>query len=159
MDLYELINKGINLCNYEFKQKPLVVGGLALQFYGIRQTGHDFDYVVSSEDWEALKTLYPNNINLFGGKTEKDVDATINLEKNNEHIDLISTLYQFNHDYLQQSSIEYIDFRIISLPMLLMVKTLAAVNNNDEKSKRDQQLIVDFIVRKQYPDLEIDNKQ
>ena len=153
MDLYELIMKGINLSNYKFKEKPLVLGGLALQFYGIRDSGHDFDYVVSSEDWNILKTLYPDNINLFGGKTEKDVDATINLENMNEHIDLISTLYQFNHDYLQQSSIEYNDFRIISLPMLLMVKTLAAINNNDEKSKRDQQLIVDFIVSKQYPNL------
>ena len=153
MEIYELIMKGINLCNYKFKQKPLVVGGLALQFYGIRQAGHDFDYMVSFEDWEKLKLLYLDNINLFGGKTEKDVDATINLDKNNEHIDLISTLYQFNYDYLQQSSIEYKDFRIISLPMLLMVKTLAAINNNHEKSKRDQKLIVDFIVSKQYPDL------
>jgi hypothetical protein len=159
MDIYELIMKGINLSNYKFKEKPLVVGGLALQFYGIREAGHDFDYVVSSEDWKILKTLHPNNINLFGGKTEQDVDATINLENMNEHIDLISTLYQFNHDYLQQSSIEYIEFRIISLPMLLMVKTLAAINNNDEKSKRDQQLIVDFIVSKQYPNLEIVNSK
>ena len=158
MDTHELIMKGINLSNYNFKQKPLVVGGLALEYYGVRQNGHDFDYLVSSEDWEHLKILYPDNINLFGGKTEKDVDATINLEKKDEHIDLISTLYQFNYDYLQQSNIEYKDYRVISLPMLLMVKTLAAINNNDEKSKRDQKLIVDFIVRKQYPNLEISNK-
>lgn len=154
MDIHKLIMKGINLSNYNFKQKPLVVGGLALEYYGIRQNGHDFDYIVSSEDWKILKEIYPENINLFGGETEKDVDATINLENMNEHIDLISTLYQFNYDYLSKFSIEFKSYKVISLPMLLLVKSLAAVYNNHEKSQRDQKLIVDFIVNKQYPNLD-----
>ena len=37
------ILKGINLTKYKFTHLPLVVGGLALEYYGIRKTGHDYD--------------------------------------------------------------------------------------------------------------------
>ena len=49
------ILKGLNLSKYKFKYKPLVIGGLALEYYGIRKTGHDYDYVVSPTDWKILK--------------------------------------------------------------------------------------------------------
>ena len=147
------ITKGINLTEYSFKDKPLVVGGLALEYYGIRQCGNDFDYMVSPRDWQILKQKHSENINLFGGETEEDVDATINLNNNGEKIDLIYTLYQFNYDYLKEDSIEHSCYRIISLEKLLLLKTLAAVDNNDSKSAADQKLIVDFIVSKQYPNL------
>ena len=69
----------------------------------IKNTGHDFDYVVSPADWKVLKKMHPDKINLFGGKTEKNIDAKINLKK--EHVDLISTLYQHNYNYLSKGAI------------------------------------------------------
>ena len=49
------IKKGLKLTNYKFEQKPLVVGGLAMEYYGLRKTVHDYDYVVSKKDWNKLK--------------------------------------------------------------------------------------------------------
>jgi hypothetical protein len=95
------ILKGISLTKYKFKNKPLVLGGLALEYYGIRKTGHDYDYMVSPSDWKILKNKYPDQVNLFGGKDEKDIDATLT-NLNNTHVDLISTLYQYNYNYLKK---------------------------------------------------------
>ena len=142
------ILKGIKLSKYKFKKPPLVVGGLAMEYYGIRKSGHDFDYMVSPSDWKELKKIYSDKINLFGGKTEKEIDATINLKKQN--VDLIKTLFQFNYNILVKSSIRFDNYSIISLEKLLMLKTLGAVWNNNSKSIKDQKKIVKFIVDNNY---------
>ena len=36
--------------------------------------------MVSKEDWKKLKKIHHCKINLFGGKDEKEIDATINLK-------------------------------------------------------------------------------
>ena len=143
------ILKGIFLCKYIFKDKPLVVGGLALEYYGIRPNGEDFDYIVSPNDWNNLRTHYKDNINLVRGKTEKEVDLTINIVVDDKKVDLISSLYQFNYDELIKDSLEHDFYRVISIEKILFIKTLAAVNN-DIKSIKDQKLIVDFIVDSKY---------
>ena len=142
------ILKGLELTNYNFKKPPLVVGGLAMEYYNIRKTGHDFDFVVSPIDWKELKKIYPNKINLFGGKNEKDIDATINLD--DVHVDLISTLFQFNYNFLSKEAINYKDYKIISIYKLLMLKTLGAVYNEHSKSIKDQKKIVKHIVKANY---------
>ena len=142
------INNYLKKIKYNFKKKPLIVGGYALQYYDIRKAGHDIDMIVSPNDWKELKKLYPKKINLFGGKTEKDIDATINLKK--EKIDLISTLYQHNYNDLVKGAINKDKYKILSLEKLLYIKTIDAVFKNTKKSKKDQNLIVHDIVKKKY---------
>tara|TARA_Y100000590_G_scaffold389536_1_gene464635 strand:+ start:1895 stop:2332 length:438 start_codon:yes stop_codon:yes gene_type:complete len=144
--MISIVNR-LKKLNYIFIRKPLVVGGTALEYYDIRKSGHGLDLVVSIEDWLILKKLYPENINLYGGKDEKEIDATINLE----NFDLIKTLYQHNYDDLCDNYTEiFNEFKIISVEKLLMLKTLDAVYNKTMKSITDQKLIVDFIVRNKY---------
>lgn len=144
------INKGLSLLEYNFKNKPLVLGGLALEYYGIRKNGHDYDYMVSPEDWKILTKKYPEQVNLFGGKTERDIDATLT-NFNNTNVDLISTLFQYNYDFLKKDAIDEGKYLVISVENLLFVKTLGAVFNNHTKSKNDQEIIVKNIVKTQYP--------
>ncbi|MBU1029142.1 hypothetical protein KKE28_02980 [Patescibacteria group bacterium] len=53
--------KEIKLPNLEqevgikFRHKPLLVGGLAKEFYGIRRAGKDVDIILSSIDHKKLK--------------------------------------------------------------------------------------------------------
>ena len=142
------ILKGIKLTKYKFDKKPLVVGGLAMEYYGIRKTGHDYDYMVSKTDWKKLKKIHPKKINLFGGKTEKEIDATINLKK--EKVDLISTLYQHNYNHLSKGSINFDNYKIISLEKLLFLKTIDAVWKKTKKSINDQKLIINHIIKNKY---------
>ena len=38
--------------NYNFKKKQLLVGGKAMEFYGLRKAGEDIDFIVSKEDYD-----------------------------------------------------------------------------------------------------------
>tara|TARA_B100001093_G_C26656487_1_gene939867 strand:- start:539 stop:1006 length:468 start_codon:yes stop_codon:yes gene_type:complete len=143
-------NKLSNL-NYTFIEKPLFVGGIALEYHDVRKNGTDIDIMVSPEDWVNLKKMFPDNINLFGGKTESDVDATINTFVDNTKLDLISTLFMYKYHELIDDSIELEEYKVISLRNVLFLKTLAAVETIDQKSIRDQQLIVNKICDIRYP--------
>jgi hypothetical protein len=154
-EIKELIMRGIKSTNYLFINKPLVVGGLALEYYGIRNSGPDYDYMISSADWKQLKKLFPDKTNFLKGNTGTEIVATINIRKESDlhemiDIDLISTLYQFSYDDLSKNAIEFEYFKIIDIEKLLLVKTLVAVNNNDIKSINDQKFIVTYIVNQQY---------
>ena len=145
------INNYLKKVKYKFKHPPLVVGGYALQYYGIRKAGHDLDVMVSSTDWKELKKIYPKNINLFGGKTEKDVDATINLKEIN--VDLIKTLVMNNYKDMSKNSIKLENFKIISLKNLIYLKSFPIVlidNNSKNRHAKDIERIIKFIIKKNY---------
>lgn len=48
-----------SLLNYNFMKKPLLVGGMAMEYYGLRKAGRDIDLIVAQEDHSALKKLFP----------------------------------------------------------------------------------------------------
>lgn len=38
---------------YTFKKNPLLVGGKAKEYYGIRKAGDDVDLIISGKDYEG----------------------------------------------------------------------------------------------------------
>lgn len=152
--LFKDIVSFITMLNFDFIDPPLILGGMALEYYGIRKCGYDFDCMVSPRDWIRLKEIYPNNINLFGGKTEQDVDATINVLDFDTQIDLISTLSLYNYDFLEQNSIDIHGqekaFKIMSKENLYLVKSLGYLEDKDPKCEADTKLLVKYILKEQY---------
>ena len=51
-----------SLLNYNFMKKPLLVGGMAMEYYGLRKAGRDIDLIVAQEDHSALKKLFPETL-------------------------------------------------------------------------------------------------
>jgi hypothetical protein len=47
---------------FNFKHKPLLIGGKAMEYYGIRPAGADIDFVVSADDHKRLTAQYPDHI-------------------------------------------------------------------------------------------------
>ena len=137
--------------NYEWIFPPLIVGGYALYYHNIRKPGEDLDLIVSEDDWQILKKKYPNTLNLFGGKDENEIDATLNI-KNPEKIDIIKTLWKHNYNDFIQDSIEDKDnnVRIISIPNLLYIKSFPSIKFMDDKSKIDVQKIVEHQIKEKY---------
>ena len=137
------IKKGLKLSNYKFEQKPLVVGGLAMEYYGLRKTVHDYDYVVSKKDWNKLKKIHPEKVLLLGGKNGDEI-----IYMKDKKVDLISTLMLHNYNDLVKGAIDKDKYKIISLENLLFLKTIESVFSGAKKSKRDQKLIVEDIIKK-----------
>jgi hypothetical protein len=121
---------------FTFRDKPLLIGGKAMEYYGIRETKNDIDFVISPVDHERLIKQYPDNL--------KDIFGDIGVIK----FEIWNTIRTFDYDYLKDGAIERETYLVISVEKLFFLKTLAMYD--DEKCRRDVKLIVDYVLKKAY---------
>lgn len=118
--------------NYNFKKKPLLVGGKAMEYYGLRKAGEDIDFIVSKEDYNQLAKQYPNNLkDIFGDKGV----CVFNYE-------IWKSIRWHLYEELAYNAIEENDYLIIALEKLLLLKALAM---SIPKYHDDLELIVEKI--------------
>jgi hypothetical protein len=123
--------------NYTFTQKPLLVGGKAMEYYGLRKAGSDIDFIVPEKDVVALIKQYPSRV--------KDLWGDLGVCP--FEFEIWKTICFFDYEYLRNGAVDKGDFLIISLENLLFMKALAY---KKEKYLKDLYLIVDDIVEQQY---------
>jgi hypothetical protein len=122
---------------YQFQDKPLLIGGMAMEYYGLRKAGADIDLVISLRDHENLMRRYPDHIkNLYGdiGICEFDFE-------------IWNQICRYDYDEMKVGAIEEPAMLIISLERLLFLKTLAI---KKEKYYQDVLLLVDEILKRKY---------
>ena len=59
----------LELLNHTFVHKPLLIGGMAMEYYGLRKAGADIDLVVHPDDHAALVKRFPDHIKDIYGDT------------------------------------------------------------------------------------------
>lgn len=140
----ELIDAQIDLTvpGIAFTKKPLIFGGMAMEYYGLRKHGDDVDFIVSFEDYAKLAEMYPD--------CRKDMWGDLGvLYKGYE---MFRTVWKLDYEFLSRGSVEYRDYRVISIDMLLLMKALAA--GAGEKHLRDVDLVARHMIRNgQRPDI------
>lgn len=122
---------------FDFEYKPLLVGGMAMEYYGLRKAGRDIDLIVHPSDHARLKEMYPNNIkDLYGdiGICEFDFE-------------IWNQICTFDYDYLREKAVEEENCLVISLEKLLFMK---AMGMEIQKYHDDMALIVKLILDKAY---------
>ena len=85
--------------------------------------------------FKGVKEKFINNINLFGGKDENEIDATLNIyiDYNNTkvYLDIIKTLWKHNYNDLivgaSEILLDNITYKVISLEKLLLIKSFPAL--------------------------------
>jgi len=127
----------IQALNYNFKNKPLLIGGKAMEYYGLRKAGLDIDLVIHNDDHKILKTIYPNNI--------KDLCGDIGICEFG--FEIWNQICTFDYNYLKENAIEKRECIIISLEKLLFLKALAM---EIPKYHKDLELIVKLVLDKAY---------
>ncbi|NPE09678.1 MAG: hypothetical protein GNW80_15440 [Asgard group archaeon] len=119
---------------FKFKKKPLLVGGKAMEYYGLRDAGEDIDFIISKEDYDQLAKKYPDNLkDIFGDKGV----CIFNFE-------LWKSIRWYMYDELIINAVEKSEYLIITLEKLLLLKALAM---SIPKYHEDLELIVDKINR------------
>lgn len=124
--------------NYTFQTKPLLIGGKAMEYYGLRPAGADIDFVITPEDYTALAQHYPDQHKDLWG----DLGVCV------AEFELWRTICLFDYAYLAVGALDAGDYVVIALDKLLFLKTLAM--KHDEKYQRDVELIVKQILADQY---------
>ena len=135
------MNIPLEKLNYAFTKKPIVVGGMAMEFYGLRKSGKDIDLIATEHDVIQLIKMYPDRVkNLYSDlgvcPFEFEIWRTISL---------------MDYETLHENTIDEGDFLVISLPNLLLMKALAL---KIEKYLEDTKLIVEKITKDLYSDYE-----
>lgn len=138
---------------YTFTDKPILLGGGAMEYYGLRKTGHDLDIMISERDkTELLKRGY--TLNLFGGKTEKDIDSTFS-DFAGTGVDLVVTLNQYGYGFFKSSTVPcgcHEDLLVMSMEHLLLTKVFAGAYSREPKHDTDINLVLKGIEKQQYPE-------
>lgn len=127
---------GLNKLNYSFKNKPILVGGKAMEYYGLRTSGKDIDLIATEEDVIELIKLYPHRV--------KDLSGDLGVCP--FQFEIWKTICYFDYSFYKEKAIEKNEYFIISLEKLLVMKALAM---KKDKYMKDLTLIVDFILRQQ----------
>lgn len=127
----------LNTINHKFIHKPLLIGGQAKEYHGVRKAGIDYDFVVSKEDYESLTNKYPDNLkDLYG-------DKGIIIDD----FEFWRSIVLFDYEYLKSDANETGDYLIMSLEKLLF---LSALSMDKPKYFEDLKLIVKKIKDRQY---------
>lgn len=59
-----------------FSTPPIVIGGRAMEWYGLRQSGADIDLVVTEADYRRLAATYPEKRkDIYGDLTDASAHA------------------------------------------------------------------------------------
>jgi len=132
------INLGI--LNYSFVNKPLLIGGKAMEYYGLRKAGSDIDLVIHNDDHKILKEMYPNNI--------RDLYGDIGICEYG--FEIWNQICTFDYNYLKEGAVEENSYKIVSLEKLLFLKALAM---EMPKNHKDLEMIVKLILNKAYKKL------
>ena len=143
----ELVNNKFSVNQLSFKMKPILFGGLAMEYYGLREAGKDTDLIISDEDYQIFAEKYPNcgfdiwgdrGIFIWGNKGDNGVfkEPYIELYRSNMHLD-----YNFYLD----GAVEEERLYIISMEKLLLTRVFAI---ETQKYKEDLKLIEKYILNK-----------
>ncbi len=123
--------------DFKFASKPLLIGGQAMEYYGLRKSGDDIDFVITAEDYERLSQKYPDHLRNLGG----DLGVCV------YEFEIWKTICLFDYAFLSRDAIETEDYLVVSLEKLLFLKAIAM---KEPKYQRDLELIVERVLQIQY---------
>ena len=122
---------------YTFLHKPLLIGGCAMEYYGLRKAGADIDLVIHPDDHATFVELHPDHI--------KDLYGDIGICEYG--FEIWNQICTFDYEYLKEHAVEEPDYLVISLEKLLFLKALAM---EIPKYRRDLELVVQKILNIAY---------
>ncbi len=127
----------------KFKHKPILVGGKALEWYGIRNSGDDIDYVVHKTDYDQLCKIEGARVNVFPDHT-----PGVQIVNGKHSTDYFLSLYHYDYDTLKKHATKNKNVLVCSVQNLLLVKSMTAfdnihhVNKQTQKKQRDDVILI-----------------
>lgn len=114
-----------------FDQRPLLIGGMAMEYYGMRKSGPDIDLVISDKDYQSLATAYPKN--------RKDIYGDLGVVLG--PFEIWRSIALFDYDFLRKDAFDEGDLLVVSLDRLLLMRVSAM---DVEKYRKDLVLMRNY---------------
>ena len=98
-----------------FSQKPVLIGGRAMEYYEMRKSGADIDLVITDNDYQNLAEKYPDQ--------RKDLYGDLGLVIGN--FEIWRSIAHLDYDFFKKDAIEEDHIFIISIDRLLWSRVCA----------------------------------
>ena len=129
------LDKQLKECSLVFTKKPILIGGMAKEYYGIRKSGSDIDLVICDEDYQFLARKYPDN--------RKDIWGDLGVVLG--QFEIWRCIMLLDYDFYLKDAIDEGVAYVVSLDRLLLMCVFAM---DVEKYKNDLKLIKDYYHQK-----------
>ncbi|MBE5994768.1 MAG: hypothetical protein E7247_20560 [Paenibacillaceae bacterium] len=125
------VNERLNEIPLSFINKPIIIGGMAMEYYGMRKAGRDIDLIISQDDYHVLSEKYPDNKkDLYG-----DLGFLIN------KFEIWRSIALIDYDFFLKDAIDEGNVLIVSIDRLLWMRVCAM---EVEKYKKDLYLMKEY---------------
>ena len=133
-DVITIINEQLKLKNLRFTQKPILIGGMAMGYYGIRKSGLDVDFVICDKDYQRIVNEYPGNAKDIWG----DLGVVI------EPFEVWRSIMLLDYNVFQKDAVDTGDILVVSLDRLLLMRAFL-MDSSTTKHREDLKLMIDFL--------------
>lgn len=114
-EVLELLNSQLETHHLHFQKKPILIGGMAMQYYGMRKSGADIDLVICNEDYLKLAREYPDN--------RKDIYGDMGVVI--WPFEIWRSIAHLDYDFYKADAIEHDTALVVSIDRLLLMRVLA----------------------------------
>ncbi len=114
-----------------FQKKPILIGGMAMEYYGMRKAGADIDLVISNEDYQALAAKHPGR--------RKDIYGDLGLLLN--EFEIWRSIALMDYDFFLKDAIGEGEVFVVSIDRLLWMRVCAM---EVEKYRKDLCLMKNY---------------
>ncbi|MDR3598035.1 hypothetical protein [Clostridium sp.] len=117
--------------NLSFIDKPILIGGMAMEYYEMRKAGADIDLIITDEDYKELAQKYPNERkDLYG-----DLGMVIG------KFEIWRSIAHLDYNFFKKDAIEQENILIVSIDRLLWTRVCAM---EVEKYRNDLELLKEY---------------
>lgn len=127
-DVISRVEEALAKSHLLFSEKPILIGGTAMEYYGLRKAGKDMDWIITEDDYQRLAQQFPEH--------HKELCGDLGIEIGD--FDMWRSFSLFDYSFFKQGSVETEYFRILSIDRLLWMKVCLM---EIEKHRKDLDLI------------------
>lgn len=117
--------------NLAFIEKPILIGGMAMEYYDMRKAGADIDLIITDEDYQALAQKYPNE--------RKDLYGDLGLVIGK--FEIWRSIAHLDYNFFKKDAVEEENILIVSIDRLLWTRVCAM---EVEKYRNDLELLKEY---------------
>jgi len=131
IDLLEINLKETKL---HFTQKPILIGGMAMEYYGLRKSGTDIDLIICDADYQALALTYPDK--------RKDIWGDLGVVL--EPLEIWRCIMLLDYDFYAKDAVDEKIAYVVSMDRLLLMRVFAMEN---QKYMEDLKIIKNYYLQ------------
>lgn len=115
VEVIELVEKKLKSNDLFFTRKPILIGGMAMEYYGMRKSGADIDLVICDKDYQSLAMKYPDKRKDIWGDLGVVIDS----------FEIWRSIALLDYDFYMKDAIDEGVAFVVSLDRLLFMRVIA----------------------------------